>query len=187
MKKPSAKRANAGKAVQPVRTLVELSELVERDAGTVSRWTKRDDWPFAKRAPWPRRDVPKILAWVADTLERDAKAEPGGDETKELRKQKLREEIRKLRANAEQAETALARERGDLLDAAAVAQEWGRTGALVRNGFGNLPSQILPLALGHGMPQEAAAEFTRQVEEAVNGVLRHLSRNGQDDDGEAGE
>jgi hypothetical protein len=157
--------------------------------GTVSRWAKRPDWPFAKRGPWPRRDVPSMLRWAADTLERDAGpadagAEGGADNTAALRKQKLQQEIRKLRANADQAETALAKERGQLLDAGEVERAWANIAVVVRNGAQNLASQVVPLALSHGMPHEAAGAFQEQVEQAVAGVLRHLSRDGSaSDDG----
>lgn len=187
MKKGSATRASAkpsAKAPQSIRTLKDLAALVSRDIGTVSRWLKRDDWSFGG-FPIPRSAVPKIQRWMADTLERQAEAVPTGTgdvETKQLRKDKLREEVRKLRANADQAETALARERGALMDAAEVAQEWAGIGVVVRNGFQNLASQLVPLALSHGMPQEAAAAFQQQIEEAVAGVLRHLSRDGKSED-----
>jgi hypothetical protein len=182
--------AKGNSSPKPIRTLGELSGLVERDPGTVSRWTKRDDWPFAKKAPWSRGDVPKILRWVADTLERDTRPDRGegddesADDTKALRKQKLREEVRKLRANADQAETALAKERGSLIDAGEVEQKWAATAVVVRNGFTNLASQLVPLALGHGMPAEAAAAFGQQVNEAVNGVLRHLSKGDSEETSE---
>lgn len=176
--------ARSNNGPKPIRTLAELAELVQRDPGTVSRWAKRADWPFAKKSPWSRSDVPKILRWVADTLERDTRpaGDEAADETKTLRKQKLREEVRKLRANADQAETALAKERGKLLDADEVEAEFAAISVAIRNGFTNLSSQLVPLAMGHGMPNEAAAEFGRQTEAAINGVLRHLSRGGRDED-----
>lgn len=192
MPKPSA-TAQRGKARQ-FRTLEELAEAVERDKGTISRWTKREDWPFARKAPWPASDKPKILRWVADTLEKEttggagAKADGGKpDEQKRLKLEKLKEEIRKLRAQADQAETALKRERGALMDAAEVESEWASIGVAVRNDFANLPSQLVPLALSHGMPHEAAATFQDQVQEAVNAILRRLSSDPQTEDSESGE
>lgn len=172
---------------QPIRTLKELAALTDRDLSTVSRWPKRDDWPFGP-LPLKRSLVPKVLTYAADLREKQGNAKPGSgdEETKALRKEKLREEVRKLRANADQAETALARERGVLVEAAAVESEWAGVGVVVRNGFQNLASQLVPLALTHGMPQEAAATFQQQIEEAVAGVLRHLSRDGKTDDDDDG-
>lgn len=163
----------------------ELADLVGRDVSQISRWLRRDDWPFGG-PPWNRGTVPKVLRWVADVLERQAPAGDsdgdGADDTTALRKDKLRQEIRKLRANADQAETALARERGKLMDAGAVEGEWTSIGVVVRNAFQNLGSQLVPLALSHGMPNEAAAVYGQQVDETVGGILRHLSRDGTEDD-----
>lgn len=177
--------------ILPVKSMKALAELVGRDRGQVSRWTKREDWPFSPRAPWVRADVPKIIRWVADTLERTGGAKEaddavGGeadpDSIAALKKQKLREEIRRLaedirglRARANAAETELDRVRGRLMDADQVARDFAAAGVNVRNGLQNLPSQVVPLALGHGMPGDAAQEFQGQVEELVTAILKRLS------------
>jgi phage terminase Nu1 subunit (DNA packaging protein) len=156
---------------------------VDRDKSNVSRWLKRPDWPFSRTGPWQRSEVPEILRWIADSLisRESVDDEDGDDDYTELKKEKLRKEIRKLHAQADAAETALAKERGKLLDAADVERKWASIGAVVRNAFQNLSSQLVPLALGHGMPNEAAPQFQEQVDAAVGSILRHLS----DDDGES--
>jgi hypothetical protein len=189
--KPSAtlqKRHKPSSKVGNIPTLEALAALVERDISTVSRWTKRPDWTFPRKAPWSPVMVPQILRWVADvllppTIEHGKPSDGGGagDEMKELRKKKLREETRKLHAQADQAETQLARERGKLLDADSVEQEWASIGSVVRNDFQNLSSQIVPLALNHGMPNESAATFGQEVEAAVGGILKRLSGKGDTD------
>lgn len=169
----------------------ELAALVEKDNGTVSRWLRRPDWPFPRKAPWKPAVVPEILRWVADNLRPPTiDIEPGkpkGGRLTELREEKLTEEIRKLRAQANTFETAYARECGKLLDAPVVEQEWAGIGAVVRSGFQNLSSQLVPLALSHGMPNEAAPTFAQQVEEIVGGVLKRLSGVGDNDEGGKGE
>lgn len=128
-----------------------------------------------------------MLRWAADKLERTGQTSKAGrptitdpDSERSLRRQKLEQEVRKLRAQADQAETALAKERGRLLDASAVAQEWSSVGVVVRNSLENLPSQIVPLALTHGIPHEVADQFRGQIEGLLSGVLRHLGTNGSE-------
>src|SRR5439155_12904199 len=93
----------------------------------------------------------------------------------ELRRRKLTQEIRKLRAHADQAETALAKERGALHDADACEEEAVRRAALFRNGIQNVPLQVVSLALSHGLPHEAAPGLQKQIEELTSGCLRYLS------------
>lgn len=199
MKKTSATRATSkppGKpaAAKPrsIQTLAELAGLVERDKGTVSRWLQREDWPFG-RGPWERASVPKILRWVADNLiarepidgsdERSQRA----DRIKQLREKKLEQEARRINAHAATLETALARERGELMEAAEVEREWASIGAAVRNGFQALASQLVPLALAHGMPNSAAAIFNQQITDAVAAILRRLSSSATAEADEPGE
>jgi hypothetical protein len=99
-----------------------------------------------------------------------------------LKGQKLAAEVRKLVAQANHAETALAKERGRLLDADDVEVKWARVGAAIRNGFENLASELVGYALTHGMPQTSAPAFHQQIDAAVDRVLRKLSEG---DDGEA--
>lgn len=124
------------------------------------------------------------MRWVANTLivrEGGQTTKPAADtassDLPELKKEKLRKEIRKLHAQADAAETALAKELGKLLDAEIVERRWASIGAVVRNGFQNLSSQLVPLALSHGMPNQAAPQFQEQVDAAVAAILRRLSSN----------
>jgi phage terminase Nu1 subunit (DNA packaging protein) len=168
---------------------VELAGLVDRDPGTVSRWMKREDWPFPRQFPLGRSLVPKILRWVADTLlARDLNRESDApdDPKKDLRQEKLRQEIRKLHAQADTAETALAKERGQLIDAGEVETQWARIGVIVRNAFQNVPAQLLPLALTNGMPHQAAPVFMEQTEQIITSILRHLSTSDPSEDDSAG-
>lgn len=175
--------------VQPFRTLEELASAVDRNKGTVSRWTKRPDWPVSRQAPWPRSDVPKILAWVETALEKETtggQREKDGD-LKALKVEKLREEIGKIRAQRQQAETTLAKERGELIDARDVEAEWTSITANIRNGFDNLSSQIVPMALSAGMPHQASAQFQEQVGAAIASILKRLSSDTATEDDDASE
>jgi len=163
-------------------TLTAFAAALKTPITTVSGWTRHADWKWRKKAPWSDEIVPEVLRWAADTLEKgrpskqaDSKSD---DEIKALREQKLRQEIRKLRAHADQAETALAKERGDLHDAAACEEEAVRRATLYRNGIQNIPSQIVSLALSNGLPHEAAPRFQGQIEELVNGCLRFTAAAG---------
>lgn len=126
--------------------------------------------------------MPEVLRWAADNLERgrpELEKQPSataGKNTKELRDEKLRQEIRKLRAQADHEETALQKERCELLDANEVERAWAEVGVIIRNEFENLPSQFVPLALTNGMPHENAGKLQSQVEQCVTDKLRHLSR-----------
>lgn len=189
-KSPPKKPHWSRRATPPIKTVTELATLVDRDKSNVSRWLKRPDWPFSRTGPWQRDEVPSILRWVAGTLISremgDEDDESDGDELVALKKEKLRKEIRKLNAQADAAETALAKELGKLLDASEVERKWASIGSVVRNGFQNLASQIVPLALSHGMPSEAAPHFQDQVEAAVNAILRRLSTNDSEDENHQG-
>jgi hypothetical protein len=119
-----------------------------------------------------------MLKWIVDYTE--AKGIEGATgasdpETKKLRNDRMGLQIRRLQAQAEAAEMALQREAGKLMDAQAVEDEWARVGALIRNGFENLPSQLVPLALSHGMPQEASPHFSQQITEIVTAILARLA------------
>lgn len=152
---------------------------------TVSGWLRHSAWQWNARAPWSAAIVPDVLRWAADELHRgrplsDSKpAAPGSN--KDLRNEKLRQEIRKLRANADQAETALAKERGALHDADECEVEAVRRATLYRNAVQNLPAQVVSLSLSHGMPHEAAPAFQKQIDELVNGCLRYTSASADEE------
>lgn len=177
----------------PIRTAEELSLLVGRSKPTLSRWMRRAEWNFGK-PPWERNLLPRMMRWIADHIGASAEkitgtgmsGRPVDVEGRDLRLSKARQEIRKLSAAADDAETTRARNRGELLKAADVESEWASVGAKVRNAFQNLGSQLVPLALAHGMPHQHAAEFQNQIEQSVSGILRILSSDGRIQDNEDG-
>lgn len=169
-------------------TLREFAEALGKiPVTTLSSWIRNPKWKWNSKAPWNADIVPDVLRWAADDLEtgRPRKDPAKVTKTQELRDEKLRQEIRKLRANADQAETALARERGQLHDADQCEEEAVRRATLIRNAMQNVPTQGVSLALSHGMPHEAAPQFQKQLEELVNGSLRYLasSPDAQPEDG----
>jgi hypothetical protein len=158
---------------------VELAELLGRDPSQISRYLRDPRWPFPKRGPWHRKLVPDMLRWVADELDQKVAAigpDDAADEMKSLRKEKIKQEIRKLRAQAEAAEVALARERGDLMtldDARAVIAP---VVALLKAAWADLPKTMPPRLQGLPAPEQEAAlleysEFQqRRIAEAVAGL-----------------
>ncbi len=144
-----------------------LGKLVDRSHVTIGEWVKRPDWPFGQ-APWQRSQVPDILRWAADNL-KDSPADPL---MAELRKEKLTEEIRKLQAQATQAETALARERANLHEREACEAEAIWRDGLYRKPTIGLPADLTRLAVAAGMPAETAEQFTATVTALVESALR---------------
>lgn len=142
----------------------ELAQLVKRDAGTITRWRARDDWPFGG-PPWRWSALPQIEQWIATHLRAHQKNDP------ELQKAKTREQMRKLRADADTAEAALARGRGDLHDSMECATETARRNQLYRNGVADLPDKVVALAVAAGLPSEAAEALKDQVWAALDGCL----------------
>jgi hypothetical protein len=180
MSKPSRKPRKP----EQFRTLAEFSTGLKVPVSTLSGWIRHDFWQWSKKAPWPKSVVPDVLRAAADNLERGRppteKTDPrAAQNTKDLREEKLRQEIRKLRAHADQAETALAKERGTLHDADACEEEAVRRATLYRNAVQNVPTQVVSLALAHGMPHEAAPTFQKQLEELVNGCLRYTAASAE--------
>ena len=174
--KNSARKTRKAKAFGSLR---EFSEALGVPLTTAAGWTKHATWQWNRKSPWLAEIVPAVLRWAADSLEKGRPADaskatkPGS--TQQLRDEKLRQEIRKLRANADQAETALAKERGALHDADACEEEAVRRATLIRNAMQNLSPQVVSLALSHGLPHEAAPQFQKQTEEIVNASLRYLA------------
>ena len=169
-----AKAARKTRKQQPFATLKAFAAALDVPLTTLSGWTKHPTWKWPKRAPWPHDITPQVLRWAAESLEKGRPSKPAGS-TQHLRDEKLKQEIRKLRANADQAETALAKERGALHDADDCEEEAARRATLIRNGTQNIAPQAVSLALSHGMPHESAPPFQKQIEELVNGCLRFLS------------
>ena len=169
-----AKGARKTRKPQQITTLRAFGEALNVPLTTASGWTKHPTWKWSKKAPWSGEIVPDVLRWAAESLEKGRPSKPSGS-TQQLRDEKLKQEIRKLRANADQAETALAKERGALHDADECEEEATRRATLIRNGTQNIAPQAVSLALSHGMPHEAAPQFQKQLEALVNGCLRYLS------------
>ncbi len=181
MQKPSRK----SRAPKQYQSLKEFAAALDVPLTTLSGWVKHERWRWNRRSPWSDTIRAEVRRWAAEELQKGRPATGGDDEIKELRRQKLVNEVRKLLASAETAETALARERGELVDATEVEREWAGIGVVVRNAMQNLGPQLVPLALSHGMPHQAAPTFGAQIQECIAGVLRHLSRDGAEDDSDS--
>jgi hypothetical protein len=158
---------------------VELAELLGRDPSQVSRYLRDPRWPFPKRGPWHRKIVPDMLRWVADELDQKVAAvgpEDDPDETKTLRKEKLRQEVRKLRAQADAAEVSLARERGDLMTLDDAKAVFGPVVAMQRAAWADLEKSMPPRLQGLDAPEQGAVlrEYSelqqRRIADAVAGL-----------------
>lgn len=162
-------------------TVAVLSKLTERTRKQIYEWLKRPDWPFARVPPWPDTKKSAILKWVANTLghgsQREKAAKASGEIGK-LKDEKLQADIRRVGLVADLAQVELDKAKGKLLDATEVEANMVGMAVMVRNALQNLPSQLVPVALSQGMPNEAAAEFQQQVDALVCGVLRQLAASG---------
>lgn len=49
----------------------QLAKELGRSNPTVLSYVKRQDWPFARKGPWKRSDLPKMRRWMAQTLAPD--------------------------------------------------------------------------------------------------------------------
>lgn len=49
----------------------ELAKAIKRSPATALEWTRHEDWPFSRSAPWRASDVPKMVAWADENLRRD--------------------------------------------------------------------------------------------------------------------
>jgi len=168
-----------------IATQAALAKALGCKQPQVSGYIRRKDWPFGK-GPWKPGQIPAIQRWRADNLKPGAPEKPkaGDTRTSKLREEKLDAEVRKLRAQADEAETALARERGKLIPVEEVKAEWTKIGQRIRNELQNLASSIVPDALTLGMPMQAAAEFQMKCEAKILGVLRAMSDAGRADETE---
>ena len=112
-----------------------------------------------------------IMRWCANELE--AKGPTGGDpDTKALRKSKLKEEVRKLRAQANTAEREDAKSAGTLLDSAEVTRLWANVARVVRHAVEGIGARVAARCVGR-----TAAEIQGIIDEECRDALQHLSKN----------
>lgn len=156
------------------QTPAEVAELLGVNEETIRRRCGDTDKP----CPHTRESNGRILVDAGELLvwgkKNNVNWRPGRPKEKKdgnLDAARLRKES----ALADKYELMLARERGKLLDAATVEMEWAGIGNVVRNAFQNLGSMLVPLALNRGLPNEQAAAFALEVEEATTGILKGLS------------
>jgi hypothetical protein len=158
------------------KTPAEVGEIIDQNEKTVRRWVAEGCPHDRTEAGHILLDEAEVFAWCRANGKTFRRGRPKAATAGNVDSAKLRKE----NALATKYEIAVSRELRQLIPAAEIDREWVNIAAVVRNGFQSLASQIVPLALTHGMPHESAGVFQQQVEEAVNGILRHLSR---DDEG----
>ena len=163
------------------QTPTEIAETLGVAEKTVRRWCALKSKP----CPNTRRlngslslNAAEVAAWMKANGVTGAPGRPDGG-SPEARVQKTRQ----ISAMADYWELRTKQLAGGLMDAAAVEQEFAALAALVRNSFANLASQLVPMALAHGLPHEAASTFQDQAEAAIAGILRRLSKT--DDAGDS--
>lgn len=164
-----------------ITTQAQLAKQLGVNQSNLSRLVRRADWPFGK-GPWKRSQIPPMHRWRADHLKPGAPEKPkpeNASRVSHLRESKLDAEVRKLNAQADEAETQLQRERKKLVPIADVAREWERIGQRIRNDLQNFASSIVPDALTLGMPMQAASEFQEKVQAKIAAVLRVMSDAGR--------
>lgn len=164
-----------------ITTQTGLAKALGCKQPQVSGYVRRSDWKFGK-GPWKRSQIPLIQRWRADNLKPGAPEKPkpeNAGRVSELREGKLNAEVRKLNAQADEAETQLLRERKKLVPIGEVVAEWERIGQRIRNDLQNFGSSIVPDALTLGMPMQAAAEFTEKVQAKITAILRVMSDAGR--------
>ncbi len=161
------------KIVQRDESSQDVADALGIDEKTVRRWCAKKIRP----CPNTRKlngaislNSTEVAAWMKANNVTGKPGRPDGPPTEQKS-----HKTRQIAAMADFWELRVSQQKGKLMDADAVENEFASLGVLMRNGFQNLASQIVPLALSNGMPHEAAAEFGVQIEEMVNGILRQLS------------
>jgi hypothetical protein len=151
----------------------QLAAALDVDPGTITRLLAREDWPVRNAPPWTIADVAVIQRWRQQELQEDRAAlahQPQTGKGGKLRERKLAAEIRKITAQAEQAELKLAQDRGELLPRTEV--EEGRLARIqaVRTqleGIGNLAPRL------HGLSPAAIED---ELEKWARGVCAEFER-----------
>jgi hypothetical protein len=86
--------------IELASTQTALAVAIGVSRQMVAKYLVRPDWPFGSSGPW---SVDAVQRWRQITLSRNGSGGTGGDtEAAELRKQLLRERIRKLRRENDQ-------------------------------------------------------------------------------------
>jgi phage terminase Nu1 subunit (DNA packaging protein) len=148
---------------------------------------KKDPCPHSRG---PRRsyvlDTAEVLVWMKQHNLTGTRGHPSAEtKDKDLASARLRKE----NALASKYELHVAQARGELMDANDVEQCWAEVGQHIRNGFTDLPVEVVPMALRHGMPQAAAPLLQAEIQSAVDRILTIMSKvqyGGPTDNGAGG-
>jgi hypothetical protein len=92
-----------------------------------------------------------------------------------LRLERLKQEVRRLNAQATFAEAELSRIRSALHDHDACDAEWWSARQRVADALHPLASQVVAVAVTHGLPREAATTLRQQAGELIERVLLILA------------
>lgn len=153
-----------------LRSASDLARATGRTPQAVGKWLRDPRWTFGP-PPWPRSVVPDVQRWMAAQLEAGGKKLDPKDALFGLKEQRLKEDIRKIRAQADTYEVSLARERGRLLDADEV--ERGRIARItaVRHALMGLGASIAPQLAG-----QPAVECQRLIDDACRRICEQFAR-----------
>lgn len=174
----------AAKDESQITTVTALAASIGRSKQAVSKWTKREDWPFSRKPPWDRSALPKIRHWAQYNLKQDGTPAPASEPLDSLetpaptdRQDERAAKLKVLDERGRILELQRKREEGQLLAVEDVRNEWSSICALIRTGIQNLTPQLLPMALSLGMPRDAAGDFRERCDALINSTLRLLSRD----------
>lgn len=148
----------------------ELASLIGRSPGTVSRWLRRLDWPFARTPPW---NAAKVLTWANAMLAPNpaGQAQPPDPTAEDAATARLE---RQARAQVYAARAMLARQTYErrsakLHDASACRQRHLRQNEAVRGAL----QEVLQLA--RTLVGQPADEIERRLTTCVNGILNRFA------------
>jgi hypothetical protein len=163
-------------AIKRTETAQEASEQLGIHEETLRKYCRLNKLqiPYTRLGNGQLRfNLPELVAWK---LEKGVTFEDGGagmPKSPTLDAAKLRKE----NALASRYELMVDREKGKLLPADEVLNEWANIGQVVRSQFQSLGSHLLGIALQCGMPQASSPEFQSQAESAINEILKKLSES----------
>ncbi len=181
-KKPRSNPRRKKLASAPITSAAELARRVGVHRSQVTRWIADPRWAFGS-APWSADVVAKVVRWRADNLESDIESDDeGGDaDLLELKKTRLREDIRRLRAAADQSEMALTRERKELLPTDEVAACIAEVLHMVKTRLLGMSSHLSPqldnqpASVAEELIDAHAREVLRDFSDAFDRVARELT------------